>query len=667
MINYNTDTLVNESCFDDLCGLQEITDAEQIIELLGDMIIIDRYINNFSYLYNRIVDVAALCWNNKDEHGDKLQHTIIKFKVNIDDKETYGLPLNRFMISLVFIKAISKYIHEVDIKDFILDDFISDTKREKIQDNIVNVLMSNGNSIKEVQCLMAEMSLDLKELLLVFAQADMQIFTAENLFLNYYRDSEVIREINNTEYGNDVQTSEIVQENKRRYDILAKEMIERGNPLFLDNKFTKIIKPKQMEELYINFSQIPDGKNIVPVIMNGNGFRAGYHDIDVLYAGAIAARVPDIMNEDHMGSAGYFNRNLMILTYGTLSKTVYDCGSVNTLPITIDEDVLDMFDGRYYYDTPDSQVLRLLKSEDKHLIGKKLYFRSPCKCNLNEDVCHVCYGTKALKVSNLKGGFIYTTELLTNRVSKNILSAKHLLKADAEKIEFSKDFEKYFIIDSSTIVPDDSARFDIYFKDDYLDNIENELTIYIGKELKPITISHYANIYVPEKIIDNSKDVLFDEVLYHKITSYKVLEMGGALCNITPINIMMTRKYMDIMKLFSSDISKSFETVEDVVITLMRMTQGIIPFYSVHGEIIVSKLLRDINNRLLRPNFLVPDVQYQMLNLKTALQNIEAPTTALAFEQTRHHLLHSIFDERNKINRVGPRSFADYLFGEECL
>jgi hypothetical protein len=45
------------------------------------------------------------------------------------------------------------------------------------------------------------------------------------------------------------------------------------------------------------------------------------------------------------------------------------------------------------------------------------------------------------------------------------------------------------------------------------------------------------------------------------------------------------------------------------------------------------------------------------------LANHESVTVALAFEQTRHHLLHQIFDERNDINRVGPRSFEDYIFG----
>lgn len=666
MINFNIDTDVNESKFEDIRELHEITEAQQIYDLLGEIIILDRYKNNLEYLYERTVDVASLCWNNKDDRGNKLQHTLIKFKINIDDKVTHSLTLNRFMMSLIFIKPIMKFINEVDICDFILDDVLSVYKREKIQDNIVHVLVSNGATIKEVQRIMADMSLHLKELLLIFSHADMKVFTAENLFLNYYRDSEVIRDINNTEYTNDFQTSEIVEENKRRYKILEKEMIERGNPFFLCNKYTSIIKPKQMEELYINFSQIPDGKNIVPVIMNGNGFREGYHDIDVLYAGAIAARVPDIMNEDHMGSAGYFNRNLMILTYGTLSKTVYDCGSCNNIPVTVDDVVLEMFDGRYYYDTPHSGVLKVLHVGDTHMIGKTLYFRSPCKCNLDEDVCHICYGTKALKVSDLKGGFIYTTELMTNRVSKNILSAKHLLKADAEKIEFSDNFDKYFIMDSSTVIPQDKKRFDIYLKEGYLDNISDSLTFYIGRNKEPVTISHYSNIYIPPKVIDQMKDVSFDDEVYHKITSHKVIETGRVLCNVIPINIMMTQKYMNIMKLFETDIVK-FDKIEDAVVALMHLLYKTIPILSVHGEIILSKLLRSVDNKLLRPNFLIPDVPYQMLRLTTALQNIEAASTALAYAQTRHHLLNRIFDERNMIKRVGPHSFADYLFGEELL
>ena len=665
MINANINTDVNETSFDDLKQFHEITDSETIIDLIGDMVILNRYKNNFDYLYDHTVDVAALCWNNRDARGNKLQHTPIKFKIDVDDTKVYVLTLNRFMMSLAFIRPLIQYIEEINIEDYILTDFLSEKRRTQIQNNIVKFLTSYGYGIKDLQPIMADVGLALKELLMVFSHADMSIYTAENLFLDHYRDSEIIRDINNTEYPSDKQTVEIVEENKKKYAILEQEMLKRGNPFFVSNKYTNIIKPKQMEELYINFSQIPDGKNIVPVIMNGNGFRAGYHDMDVMYAGAIAARVPDIMNEEYMGSAGYFNRNLMILTYGTISKTVYDCGSVNPIPIVVDDLVLELMEGRFYYTAKNSGVLRVLNKDDKHLIGQQLWFRSPCTCNLNEDCCHVCYGTVALKVSNLNGGFIYTTELMTSRVSQNILSAKHLLKANAEKIDFSESFDEYFTIDSSTVIPNDKSRFDIYIREDYHENISESFTVYVGKDLLPLTISNYANIHIPDKIFDMCKTVTIDDVVYYKTTSHKVLE-HDMFCTITPINIMMTQKYMNIMKLFESEITK-FEKVEDVVVALMHLIHKTIPFLSTHGEVIISKLLRSVDNRMLRPNFLEPDVPYQMLRLKSALQNIESATTALSFEQTRHHLLHSIFDERNQIKRVGPHSFTDYLFGEETL
>jgi hypothetical protein len=97
------------------------------------------------------------------------------------------------------------------------------------------------------------------------------------------------------------------------------------------------------------------------------------------------------------------------------------------------------------------------------------------------------------------------------------------------------------------------------------------------------------------------------------------------------------------------------------------MCYGVIPILSTHGEILIGHHIRSMENRLLRPNWLVPNQKYQIMRLKTVLQNIESFATAMSFEQTKHHLYHSIFDERNEINRVGARSFSDYIFGSETL
>lgn len=669
-LNFNTATDVAETEIPELEGIQEITDPNDILELLGDTIVLNKYKNaSFEYLVKKVVDIAALCWNNRTPGGQKLQHTMIPYKIDENDEVTRTAPLNKFMMDLVFLEPLMDYIDKVNIDDYIItDDFLSAKRRGEIHNNTAKTLMEFGHSFNEVKNISAQVSLHLKELLLIFANADAKIFTADNLFLDHYKDSEIIREINNVEYGPEMQTKDIVEENARLYKILEAEMIKRGNPFFVFNKYTKIVKPKQMEECYINFSQIPDGKDIVPVIMNGNGFKAGYSTVPILYAGAIAARVPDIMNHEYMGMTGYFGRNLWILTYGTISNKVWDCGSKHKLPCVIDEMELKMKHGRYYSETKDDPRLKVLKETDKHLIGKTLWFRSPCTCNLNEDVCHVCYGTVALRVGDLKGGFLYTTQKMTAEVGQKVLSAKHLLKADAEKVEFTGDYSTYFNVDSSMLMVTDDKRFIIRIKEDDFDNMGESLTFYVGPDKKPITISNYSSIFIPDEVMNAMKDEVIDDVNYKTIISHKVIDLNnGVMCHITPINIMMTEKYFNIMRLFENNISK-FDNIESVIRTLTEMLYGTISLLSVHGEVILSHLIRDANNRLLRPNWCQDEMpEYVMLNLKTALKNIESVTTAMSFQEIKHHLLARIFDERNKIKRTGPSGFTDYTFGFETL
>ena len=663
-MNFNKDTDVNESRFADIRAYQTIDTPDVVYQLLGELIVLDRYTNIEMYdeLFERVVDVAVCCWNIPI-HNDVMQHTSIHFKVSIDDTITHALPLNRFMTSMTFIRTILPYIDSVNIEDFILHKFMSEKDREHIQDNIVKVLRGRGNSNFQIQETMAYMSLQLKQLTAIFSQADLQIFSAENLFLDHYMESEVIRNINDTEYPPNTQTIDIVAQNAEKYRILEEEMTKRGNPFFIDSKYAKIVKPKQMEELYINFSQIPDGRDIIPVIMNGNGFKAGYHEKPVFYAASIAAKVPDLMNERWMGDSGYFNRNMMMLTYGTISKTVYDCGSRNPIPMTVDDTVLNMMHGRFYMKNKNDGILHVLSKSDRHLIGKRLWFRSPCTCNLNEDCCHVCYGTIATRVGDLEGGFIYTTELMTSRVSQNILSAKHLLKTDAERIEFTNNWDKWLQMYSSNIYPTDEKRFNIMIREDYHDNITESLTFYMGKDMEEVTVSNYADIHIPQIILDKMKKVEIDDVTYLQTTNFKVAESGGALCEITPVNISVISKYMDIIKFFNSGIAK-FDTIEDCVLRLMNMLHGLIPIFSVHGEIIIGHLLKHPENRMLRPNWLHPDEPYQIVTVKTALDNSESAMTAVAFEKTSDQLLRAVFDNRNEINRVGVRSFSDFMFGE---
>lgn len=663
MFNYNTDTDHNESIFPDIVQYQVITEADVVLELIGTPVILDRHVSDIDTLMQRTVDVAALCWANPYNGTDVLEHIPIQFKSNVESEIEYELPLNCFMHFLIFIRPVINYVNEINIEDFMFDPPLIEKRRDEIINNMRQVLIAFGHTMEEVYEHVRDILKYMSELNRIFAQARIQVFTAENLFLDHYRACEEIREINNTRYPSNTQTSEIIEHNAELYKRLHDIMIERNNPLFIDNKFTKILKPKQIEELFIHLGMIPDGKNLINIIMDGNGFNDGYKNLDVLYAAAIAARVPELMNLEYMGPAGYFARNLWILAYGTISHKVYDCGSKNPIPITVDESALKMFTGRYYHMSKNDGVRRILKPSDKHLIGKTLWFRSPCTCNLNTDVCHVCYGNTALRVKDFNGGFVCTTQMMSGRINQNVLSAKHLLRADAEPIVFTTNFEKYFEFDASQIIikdtGDDEKKFDIYIREDYMDDITEKFEVFIGKNLEAVTISNYANININKQLLNKMKSVTIDDIVYYKINSSKVED---EICALTPINKLMTEKYIKMMHLLENNISK-YENVSDVVTELYHLYDGTIPLLSTHGEIIIRCLLRNPDNLMKRPNWLNYDEPYAMVRVKTALSNTDSFTAAVASEQTSHHIRHAVFDERNRINKIGARNFIDFFFG----
>lgn len=661
MFNYNINTEVNESEFDDLRCIDEITDKEQLLEFIGVPVILNRHKHDFETFMRRVVDIAGMCWSNPDGEGDVLEHTRIDFKADVDDAVTYSLPLNAFMFFLVFINPIINYVNDIELEDFIFEPPLIEKETKMLINKVRHVLQQFGHPMPEIyETTARNILLYMSELNRIFGQACIQIFTTENLFLDHYRESALIRDINNTHYPKNMQTAEIIEENSRRYGLLREEMIKRNNPLFIDDTYTKILKPKQVEELYIHLGLTPDGRNIVNIVMDGNGFNDGYKDPEAIYAAAIMARVPDLLNTEYMGVVGYFARNLWILTYGTISPKVTDCGSKNPIPIVVDEAALKMFDGRYYYTEKHGTRIRMLHSTDKHLLGKQLWFRSPCTCNLNNDVCHVCYGNAALRVKDFNGGFICTTQFMTGPINQNVLSAKHILKANTELIVFTQNLEEYFDIDSGQLtVKEDVKKFDIFIREDYMDDITEKFEMFIGKNMEPITITNYANINISKNAISKAKLVTIDDVNYYRVNSSKV---DDDLCTLTPINKMMTEKYLKMMHLLDNNIVK-YDNVSDVVTELYHLMEGTIPLLSTHGEIIIACLLRNRDNVMKRPNWLNYDEPYQMVRVKTALSNTDSFTEAVASEQTNHHLRHAVFDKRNQINKIGARSFIDFLFG----
>ena len=151
-MNYNTNTDVNETIFEDLKEYDEITDPELVKELVGEPIILNHYKGDeeFEKLFMHTIDVAALCWGNVDDKGIKLQRTPIQFKVDSDEKVMRVLPLNKFMISLAFLRCVIKYIDDLNIDDFIITgQYLTEKDREAIHNRTAKTLREYSLSTRE--------------------------------------------------------------------------------------------------------------------------------------------------------------------------------------------------------------------------------------------------------------------------------------------------------------------------------------------------------------------------------------------------------------------------------------------------------------------------------------------------------------------------------------
>ena len=172
MFNYNINTEVNESEFDDLRCIDEITDKEQLLEFIGVPVILNRHKHDFETFMRRVVDIAGMCWSNPDGEGDVLEHTRIDFKADVDDAVTYSLPLNAFMFFLVFINPIINYVNDIELEDFIFEPPLIEKETKMLINKVRHVLQQFGHPMPEIyETTARNILLYMSELNRIFGQA----------------------------------------------------------------------------------------------------------------------------------------------------------------------------------------------------------------------------------------------------------------------------------------------------------------------------------------------------------------------------------------------------------------------------------------------------------------------------------------------------------------
>lgn len=610
----------------------------------------------------------------------------IKFKFNKKDKEEYQLELRDFLINLILFEPFielyglnvldKSYIFDCktgipNIENYINNKIILTLKDYQVKNTYLNIRISN------VIYNLRMISVDFSQIL----GLNFNIFT----FADMYSSNTEIRDIMETKFDESLQPYEIEAQLK---ELQNREMqIYKDLP---DNELGAIlrsatgVKPKQFTEFTIAGGLKPtiDGYTIPEVIQNsiliGGLDRPSYFYID-----AGGANKSLIMNKRVMGSAGYFGKLVSLLTRTlSMDTKISDCGNPHLIEIELKSNThLKRCDGKYFKVNKNDIDYSVLNYEKhKHLVGKKIYIRSAITCGLGNHVCAKCIGIQALTNADIANGVsTFYSEEVTKVVEQNILSTKHLLETFSEIIKFNDNFYKFFTLIGGEIMPvlqveDEDKDIDdyaIYINPDDINKVDEYEDDSLFNNFLPDAKFVIRNINNPkeedipieleDKELFISKDVMKDIYKNNGYIYFSELNEDMKLFEINIQNKELTKPLYDLMNLINKKKDNENETIDTMLQQFLDlMVTAKISASIVAGEVIINRLVKDINDPYVRPDFsqeILP--KYQIKTVKNALTKNKSPLIGLSSEGLKKQLL-----DDELYNTRYEESYVDPLFKE---
>lgn len=471
--------------------------------------------------------------------------------------------------------------------------------------------------------------------------------------------------------------------NKTGMDYMKRgvEIMKNSDHCFKDFfRASEGINKKQLKEFAFNLGVKPDGRGgVYPIVLNKNFMNGGVNDIVSFVIESSIGRIAQIMVNNNVGKSGYLARKLGLNNTDTYlhHDSEYICDSKNFQTININsKDILMRLIGRYYRFTENGMEYKITR-KDTNLIGKTVLLRSPMTCASNsrgEGICHRCYGELTRINKDINIGKI-AAELLSAALTQMMLSAKHLLEASVQKLNWKKEFDMYFEIEYNMI-----------------------------KVKSDINVDSYKILIDPEKIeLENEDDDAVDVDYNEYITEFSIIDNKGNISEIYTTEgdhmyitidlndiirkhskkyngcIMIDLKELqneDIslftMRILNNDLSKLLNTVKNLIDTnkavsshnkdsllqviLERLIEGGMKLSSVHLEVILSNQLRSVTDILQKPEWEYPNEPYNLLSLTQSLNNHPSVTISMSYENIDRVLYNPLTFRKN------APSFMDLFF-----
>lgn len=415
------------------------------------------------------------------------------------------------------------------------------------------------------------------------------------------------------------------------------------------------INARQYKEFAIHIGSKPNGNGGVhPFIIDKSYLMGGLQSVGAEYIDSSSSRVAQIQTKNNTGTSGALAR---ILSINNIDSKLNDdlnyfCNTKNLMVVKIDsKQKLSMFIDRYYkldLNGPDRVITGC--KEDRKLIGRTIYIYSPITCASsahNHGVCRRCYGLLAYTNRNINIGKLATNNMC-GKLTQKQLSAKHLLETKIISYSWNNEFKKYFFVNVNNIsLIKEAVNYQNYSIVIDADSIYSMSDNYDGDKLtEDCYITEFGmlndktghtDIISEENSIemfpvDVIKDYINDEAELNDNNEYiiplkKIFNLSDETIELFSIPIAnndINKDLKEIEKLINkSDSIKSVDYDKDRMLEkfLNTVIKARLDIGSVHLELILMNQIRSIRTSLRRPNWEVPDEEYQILTLDRALKD----------------------------------------------
>lgn len=435
------------------------------------------------------------------------------------------------------------------------------------------------------------------------------------------------------------------------------------------------VNPKQYAEVTTAIGVKPDGRGgIFPEIVDTSFIGGGLTNPVDYFIESSTSRIAQIEKHKNVSKSGVLARIMSLNNTDTYlyPDENYDCNNKNLIPIEVkSSDHLKSLNMRYYRMHPLGQEKMIHSKTDQHLIGKTIYLRSPITCISHmkgHGICRKCYGNLAYAVHDYTGNFginigCIASELVTSKQTQKQLSAKHILKASIDKIEWSVDFYSIFEMENTVVrlssdlenpkdyillIDQDSIESDSEYEggdgsdsDDSEEKSSGDLDDYVTEfdvlkkstgEVYHITTESGEKLFITNELnaIIRHRARPTDDKVQIPVTALKEYPLFTIKVRNNEINKVLL-KLKNLFNRSNEVRGKSIhELLQEIIDTNIEGDMGV---SAIHYEVMLSNQIRDPDDVLERPDWNMKNPPYRILTLDEALTKNPSVTISLSYQK----------------------------------